>query len=61
MAYDFKRLYAKWVEAGAKAPCPSLVIPSSFRDPAFDTSLSEQDLTKLIEALWKKYPQPKEK
>ncbi|MBI4490643.1 MAG: hypothetical protein HY694_16280 [Deltaproteobacteria bacterium] len=55
MAYEFRRRYTKWVEAGAKGPCPSLIHSSIFRDPAFDTSLSDKKLTKLIRKLYKKY------
>src|SRR5437773_4320541 len=36
-AYELKRLYGKWVKAGASGPCPSLIHASSFRDPGLDT------------------------
>jgi hypothetical protein len=58
VAYNLERLYLQWVKAGAKGPCPSLLHPSSFRDPAFDTSLSEKAVTKLAVNLFKKYPRP---
>jgi hypothetical protein len=61
LAYALERYYRQWVKARAKGPCPSLLHKSSFNGLAFDTSLSEQGLTKLTENLWKKYPQPKEK
>jgi hypothetical protein len=57
LAYELERYYLQWVKAGAKGPCPSRLHPSSFNDPAFDTSLSEQTFTKLAADLYKKYPQ----
>lgn len=60
MAYELKRLYIQWVKAGAEGPCPSLAHPSSFRDPALDTSLSEQAFTRIAEDLYKKYPPSEE-
>ena len=36
-AYELKRLYGKWVKAGASGPCPSLIHASSFRDTGLDT------------------------
>lgn len=60
LAYEFRRLFVQWVKAGAKGPCPSLIQPSNFRKPAFDTSLSEQALTEITEKLYKKYAPPGE-
>src|SRR5262245_55881189 len=57
-AFEITRRYTLWAKAGRKGPCPSLLHPSSFRDPASDTSLSEEDFAKHAANLYKKYPEP---
>lgn len=59
LAYEFRRLFVQWVKAGTTGPCPSLLQPSIFRNPAFDTSLSEQALTEITQKLHKKYAPPR--
>ena len=56
VAYEFKRQYDKWVKAGAKGSCPSLIL-SIFRKPEFDTSFPEETHTKIATDFHKKYRQ----